>query len=108
MRPLDVSAHDAARDDAREAARFGGRAALLEDTSRALSVWLDRAFGTRSFDPTILGLAWRLEPLRADDIARLHETLDDAALAVATEDLIDEATYAELLGPCAMLVEDQT
>lgn len=106
VRPLDGAAHDAARDEAVAAAQYAKRADLVAKTAGAATDLLERAFGTRSYDPTLAGLAWRHEPLRVEDRLRVRDTLADAALAVATEDLVSPATYAELVGPCTMLVDD--
>jgi hypothetical protein len=61
--------------------------------------------GTRSFDPTFVGLAWRHEPTGPADRIRLIRTLSDAALAVAVRDLVDDGVADELLGPLAGVVE---
>jgi hypothetical protein len=106
VRPLDPVAHGAARSRAVDAARRSGRAAMVDEAATGIAAWLDQAFGSRSFDPTLVGLAWRHEPQRPEDRERLRETLADAVLAVAVEDLVDEATYGELLGPCATLTGD--
>lgn len=106
VRPLDPGEHEAARARASEAARFGARVVLIEDATTRIDDWIGRSFGTRSFDPELVALAWRHEPLRLEDRSRLEATLADAALAVAVEDLVDEATYGELVGPCTMLVDD--
>jgi hypothetical protein len=109
VRPLDAEGHGAARTRARAAAaRHLERAMLVDEATAAIRAWLERVFGTRSFDPTLVALAWRHEPLRLDDRDRLRETLDDAALAVVAADLIDEATCDELLGPCARLVDGRS
>ena len=52
----------------------------------------------------MIGLAWRHEPMRPEDRERLVDTLTDAALGVIVRDLVDEATFDELIGPCTFLV----
>lgn len=106
VRPLDPVGHEASRERAMGAARIGGRTALVDDATARIADWIARAFGTRSFDPEMVALAWRHEPLRLEDRERLRETLADAALAIAVEDLVDDATHAELVGPCGRLVGD--
>lgn len=107
VRPLDVAAHEAASEWARQAARDHGRATMVEDATVYIAEWIGRAFGTRSFDPELVALAWRHEPLRIADRDRLQATLSDAALAVAVEDIVDEPTYGELVGPCGRLTGDE-
>lgn len=106
VRPLDRAAHSDAREEALDAVAARGRGPALEVSRAWIVDFVDRSFGTRGFDPTFIGLAWRHEPLTAQDRARVAETLSDAAIAVLARDTIGDAAFDELIGPCADLLDD--
>lgn len=104
VRPLDRAAHDRARELALARLAEGGRLDALEATRTAVATWVRRWQGGEAFDPTFVAVAWRHEPLGAEDRIRLLRTIQDAAIAELAADLVDEPTFDELLGPCATLV----
>jgi hypothetical protein len=105
VRPLDSAAHDRARTEAEKAARSSGRITR----HAAAMAWVDDlllTMFTRHGLPLEAAFGVPHEALGAQDRVHVRHTLDDAILAVLVCDLVDEATYDELLGPCAGLVED--
>lgn len=104
VRSLDPAVHEQARADALARLADAGRLDVLEASRTAIAAWVRRWQGGEAFDPTFVALAWRHEPLRAEDRIRLLRTIEDAAIAELAADLVDEPTFDELLGPCATLV----
>ena len=105
VRPLDQDGHDAARDEAEDALRRSGR----DQRHAAARAWVEEllrhAFSQPGYSPVAaLGIAH--EPLDAAARVQVGRTIDDAVVALLAEDLVDEATYDELLGPCAGLADD--
>lgn len=105
VRPLDQDGHDAAREEAEDALRRSGR----DQRHAAARAWVEEllrhAFSQPGYSPVAaLGIAH--EPLDAAARVQVGRTIDDAVVALLAEDLVDEATYDELLGPCAGLADD--
>lgn len=102
VRPLDAAAHRAAVGRAKEAVVRLHRAEVLSRADEAIEVDLPRRLSDSTFPSLgIVGIGARLSSL---DRVRLTATLRDAALALIVRDSLDEATFAELIGPCADLV----
>jgi hypothetical protein len=99
VRPLAPVALNEARRNAQVTADEAGRMDLRLEVAGAIDTFLSRAFDGRPFDPTYIS-----EPLRPEDRARLLKTLVDASLAVVAQDLIDDRTFDQLVGPCGQLV----
>lgn len=104
-RPLEVVAHDTARETADRVAGEHGRADAVA-ALRGLAIdWVD----SRLQDPQA-GLAWagsRLQATssRVGDMALAAQSLTDAFRAVALWEELDEVDRDELLGPWGSLVE---
>ena len=104
VRPLDPDAHRAAVARAIEAVSRLGRRDVLARADEAIEVDLPRRVSDSTFPSLgVVGLGARLNSL---DRVRLTATLRDAALGLIARDSLDEATFAELVGPCAGLVPE--
>jgi hypothetical protein len=104
VRPLDAGAHRAAVSGASEAVTRLHREDVLARADEAIEVDLPRRLSGSTFPSLgVVGIGARLSSL---DRVRLTATLRDAALAVIARDAVDEATFAELVGPCADLVSE--
>ena len=99
VRPFAPAALNDARRRAQLAADQAGRTELRLEVAGAIDAFLSRAFDGRPFDPT-----YSPEPMRPEDRARLLKTLADASLAVVAQDVIDDRTFDQLVGPCSQLV----
>jgi hypothetical protein len=101
VEPLDRAGHRRAVDRGLDAVSRLGRSELLARARETIEAAIPRRFGANALwvDGVISG-----PTVRASDLARLVSTLRDAALAVLAEDDLDEATFAELVGPCDRLV----
>lgn len=99
VRPLAPAALNEARRRAQVTADDAGRMDLRLDVAGAIETFLSRAFDGRPFDPS-----YSPEPMRLEDRARLLKTLVDASLAVVAQDVIDDRTFDQLVGPCSQLV----
>jgi hypothetical protein len=106
VRPLDPARHQAAAELATLAVRRFGRRELLERGTQAVeeAVRVRVAAGFPIYGDGVIAGALHL---RAEDAGRLAATLRDAALAVVSADALDEATFAELVGPCRALVGER-
>jgi hypothetical protein len=99
VRPHAPAARNDARRRAQIAADHAGRTDLRLEVAGAIETFLARAFDGRP-----LGGIESIEPMRPEDRARLRTTLVDASLAVVAQDVIDERTFNQLVGPCSQLV----
>lgn len=99
VRPLAPAALNKARRSAQVIADQAGRMDLRLGAASAVEDFLSRAFDRYPFDAT-----YRTEPMRPEDRARLIRTLVDASLAVVAQDVIDDQTFDQLVGPCSQLV----
>jgi hypothetical protein len=102
VRSLSPASLNEARHRAQTASDQAGRMDLRLDLAGAIADFLRRSIDNYAYDPTMIGTAWILRP---EDRERLRKTLVDASMAVVAQDLIDEATFDELVGPCARLVQ---
>lgn len=99
VRPLAPATLNEARRRAQVIADQAGRMDLRLEVAGAMETFLSRAFDRHPFDPT-----YSPEPMRPEDRVRLLKTLVDASLAVVAQDVIDDRTFDQLVGPCSQLV----
>lgn len=98
--------HEAAVDQALQAAAAAGRRDVANDLRRSVDAGVARRFAEGGYDATMFGLGWRSEPTGPADRARVAGSIRDAALGLLVEDVVDDGTFAELVGPCAALVPE--
>jgi hypothetical protein len=104
VRPLDARAHEAARAAAEDAIERSDRSDLVGRAREGIVAWVRRSSSDLVLPTIYMGTGMGAQPGRPDDLVRLADTLSDASLAVIAEDLVDGATYDELVGPCTELV----
>ena len=103
-RPLDGSAHDAALEQARGAARESGLDSVIVAASADIDDWVVSMFNRSTVQPGWYEANWG-RPGSVTDRANLAQSLGEAATAILLGDRIDSADRDELVGPWAALLE---